>query len=146
MPIPSSQFLLIHDNKNIIFLIVDDLGSGDVDYCPDDVDRKYCPFSLTRNARRTILHTPRLRRMAEEGQILTNFYSPRAICTPSRAGLMMGRDPARYGMYMYVWYSLYDGSRTLILYLLLTHIASFTQILGMTDELLFRILQSSSAR
>ena len=97
-----SHLLSIYDNKNIIFLLVDDLGSGDVDICPDGIDQKYCPFSLTRDARRTILHTPRLRRMAEEGQILTNFYSPRAICTPSRAGLLMGRDPDRYGMYMNV--------------------------------------------
>ena len=66
--------------------------------CPEDVPIEQCPFRVTKKARKAHLHTPRIREMAEEGQILTNFYSPRAICTPSRAGYLSGRDPSRYGI------------------------------------------------
>lgn len=86
------------EQPNIVFLLVDDWGGGDVDICPDDSDFDTCPFRVRDEARRANLHTPRMKKMAEEGQILTNFYSPRAICTPSRAGYMTGRDPSRYGM------------------------------------------------
>ena len=91
----------LQPTKNIIFLLVDDLGSGDVDYCPEDVDFDLCPFRTDMErlpSRKGILKTPRMRQMAKEGQILTNFYSPRPICTPSRAGILTGRDPTRYGM------------------------------------------------
>jgi len=86
------------DQPNIVFLLVDDWGAGDVDMCPKDSDYKTCPFRPQSDSRRAHLHTPRIRQMAEEGQILTNYYSPRAICTPSRAGMLSGRDPSRYGL------------------------------------------------
>lgn len=85
-------------DQNIIFLLVDDWGSGDVDMCPETLPMEQCPFRSTTDGRKSVLHTPRIRQMAAEGQILTNFYSPRAICTPSRAGYLSGRDPSRYGM------------------------------------------------
>ena len=44
------------------------------------------------------IKTPELDRMAAEGQRWTNFYSPDAVCTPSRAGLLTGRFPVRYGL------------------------------------------------
>jgi hypothetical protein len=37
-----------------------------------------CPFRPTDAARKAHLHTPRIKQMAEEGQILSNFYSPRS--------------------------------------------------------------------
>ena len=37
----------LQPTKNIIFVLVDDLGSGDVDYCPEDVDFDLCPFRTT---------------------------------------------------------------------------------------------------
>jgi arylsulfatase A-like enzyme len=83
---------------NVLFLLVDDWGAGDVDMCPPDIPYDLCPFRSTTDGRKSTLHTPRIKRMASEGQILTNFYAPRAICTPSRAGYLSGRDPARYGL------------------------------------------------
>ena len=46
--------------------------------------------------RSSLLATPRLKELAAEGQILTSFYSPRAICTPSRQAILSGRDPIRF--------------------------------------------------
>ena len=83
---------------NILFLLVDDWGAGDIDVCPDHIPLKDCPFRPTSKARRSVLNTPRMKQMAQEGMIMSNFYSPRAICTPSRAGMLTGRDPTRYAL------------------------------------------------
>lgn len=47
--------------------------------------------------RQEIVRTPRIKQLAAEGQTMTNWYCPRAVCTPSRAAMMTGRDPNRYG-------------------------------------------------
>jgi arylsulfatase A len=44
------------------------------------------------------IRTPRLDRMAVEGQRWTSFYSCDSVCTPSRTGLLTGRFPVRSGM------------------------------------------------
>ncbi len=44
------------------------------------------------------LRTPRLDRMAAEGQRWTDFYAAANVCTPSRAALLTGRWPVRTGM------------------------------------------------
>jgi arylsulfatase A len=60
---------------NIILILVDDLGQGDLDS--------------------PALHTPNLARMAAEGVRLTGFYATASVCSPSRAGLLTGRYPVR---------------------------------------------------
>lgn len=44
------------------------------------------------------IRTPRLDRMAAEGQKWTSFYTGASVCTPSRAALLTGRLPIRSGM------------------------------------------------
>ena len=58
---------------NIVFLLADDLGYGD----------------LGCNGHPT-LRTPNLDRMAAEGMKLTQFYSAAPVCTPSRAVILTG--------------------------------------------------------
>jgi uncharacterized sulfatase len=60
---------------NIIIILCDDLGSGDLDS--------------------PAINTPNLKRMAAEGTTLTNFYATASVCSPSRAGLLTGRYPVR---------------------------------------------------
>jgi arylsulfatase A len=60
---------------NIIIVLVDDLGYGDLDSQQ--------------------INTPNLNRMATEGIRLTSFYASAALCSPSRAGLLTGRYPVR---------------------------------------------------
>lgn len=62
-------------NPNIIFILADDLGYGDL--------QSYNPASL--------VPTPNLDRLAEEGTRLTNAYCPVAVCSPTRYSLMTGR-------------------------------------------------------
>jgi len=64
---------------NIVILLADDLGWGDVGYHGGKID------------------TPNIDRLARQGVRLTNFHVC-PLCSPTRAGLMTGRWPIRYGM------------------------------------------------
>src|SRR3546814_7960602 len=44
-------------------------------------------------------HTPNLNKLALNGQRLTRFYTPQAICSASRAALLTGCYPNRVGIY-----------------------------------------------
>ncbi len=66
---------------NIVLIYTDDQGSLDLN-CYGSSD----------------LHTPYLDKLASQGVRFTQMYSPSAICSASRAGLMTGRFPARAGV------------------------------------------------
>ena len=61
---------------NIVFLIADDLGYGDIG-----------PFGQTK------IKTPTLDKLASQGMKLTRHYSGNAVCAPSRCVLMTGLHP-----------------------------------------------------
>ncbi len=65
---------------NIVHIVADDLGFRDVGFngCKD-------------------IKTPNLDRLAAEGATFTQFYV-QPMCTPTRAALMTGRYPFRYGL------------------------------------------------
>ena len=44
------------------------------------------------------VHTPNLDAMAANGLVLTRFYAPSAVCTPTRVSITMGRHCTRYGV------------------------------------------------
>ncbi len=64
---------------NIIFILTDDLGPGDLGV-------------LWQNARTGTqkYNTPHLDQFAAEGKILTRHYSPISVCAPSRASFLLG--------------------------------------------------------
>lgn len=66
---------------NFIVILCDDLGFGDVGPTGGKTIR-----------------TPNIDRMAREGMVLTDYYAPANVCTPSRAGLLTGRYPIRTGL------------------------------------------------
>lgn len=61
---------------NIVFIIADDLGYGDLGCYGQK-----------------IIRTPNLDRMAAEGMRFTQHYSGNAVCAPSRCVLMTGKHP-----------------------------------------------------
>jgi arylsulfatase A len=69
------------DQPNVIIIYTDDQGSFDLN-CYGSKD----------------LHTPHLDSLAAAGVRFTRMYSPSAICSASRAGLLTGRFPARAGV------------------------------------------------
>ena len=64
---------------NIIFIMSDDQGYGDVS-------------SFNPNGK---IQTPSIDRLAQEGMRFTDAHSASAVCTPTRYGLMTGRYPWR---------------------------------------------------
>ncbi len=66
---------------NIVFILADDLGYGDLG----------C-YGSTKN------RTPRFDQMAEEGIRFTDFYAAAPVCSPTRAALMTGSYPQRVGL------------------------------------------------
>lgn len=72
------------DRPNLIFVLCDNLGNGDV--------RCFNPQTTHR--------TPHLDRMAAEGTRFTSYYSASGVCTPSRAALMSGCYPRRINMHI----------------------------------------------
>ena len=66
---------------NIILLMADDLGWGDVGF----------------NGHR-VLKTPSLDAMARDGLRFERFYSAAPVCSPTRGSCMTGRHPFRYGI------------------------------------------------
>jgi len=64
---------------NILFIVADDLGWRDVGFHGSDIK------------------TPNIDRLAGEGTRLEQYYV-QPMCTPTRAALMTGRYPLRYGL------------------------------------------------
>jgi N-acetylgalactosamine-6-sulfatase len=82
---------------NIIFLLADDLGWGDLPCFGHQKVVAHGGWLI-----RGDLKTPNLDRMAREGTRFTQFYVSSAVCSPSRAGLMTGRFPSRLGIHDYL--------------------------------------------
>lgn len=64
---------------NVILLIVDDMGYGD----------------LTCYGGQAV-NTPNIDRLAQAGTRFTRFYSASGVCTPSRAAILTGKYPLRF--------------------------------------------------
>ncbi len=63
---------------NILIIFFDDLGWGDLSSYGNQ-----------------LIDTPHIDRVADEGVLMSNFYSASPVCTPSRAALLTGRFPPR---------------------------------------------------
>ncbi len=66
---------------NIIMILADDLGYGDLS----------C-FGSQR------IETPHIDKMAREGKKFTQFYAGSAVCTPTRVSLLTGQYPLRFNV------------------------------------------------
>jgi arylsulfatase A len=69
------------DKPNIVFILADDLGYGDVS----------CYNAQSK------VPTPRVDRLASEGMRFTDAHSPSTVCTPTRYSLLTGEMPFRAG-------------------------------------------------
>ena len=66
---------------NIILVMADDLGWGDVGFNGNSV-----------------IQTPHLDAMAKNGMRLTRFYTASPLCSPTRGSCLTGRHPWRFGV------------------------------------------------
>ncbi|PQV48973.1 arylsulfatase A [Jejuia pallidilutea] len=76
---------LANTQPNIVVLLCDDLGYGDLS-----------------SFGHPIIETKNLDKLAETGIKLTSFYSTAPVCSPSRAGLLTGRSPNKAGIYDFI--------------------------------------------
>ena len=67
--------LAAREKPNIIFIMADDLGYGDLGCYGQE-----------------LIKTPHIDRLAENGMRFTDFYSGSTVCAPSRCVLMTGLD------------------------------------------------------
>ena len=97
--IATTTALAGHSRPNIVMILADDLGWGDVGY------------------HGSVINTPNIDRLAAEGVEMNRYYTA-PISSPARAGLLTGRYPSRFGFRKSVippWRDcgLYAGERTL---------------------------------
>ena len=69
------------DRPNILFVLADDLGAQDLGYTGS-----------------RLYESPNLDAFASRGADFSAAYSPSPVCSPSRAAIMTGKDPARLGI------------------------------------------------
>ena len=72
------------DKPNVVVILVDDLGFNEVSSYGGGMD----------DGR---VKTPNIDQLAADGVLCTNGYSATAVCSPSRAALLTGRFPTRFG-------------------------------------------------
>jgi arylsulfatase A-like enzyme len=70
-------------HPNIVFILYDDLGYGDLGAGATD---------------NTMIATPHIDALAAGGVAFTNFYYPSPVCTPTRTGYLTGRLAPRAGL------------------------------------------------
>jgi arylsulfatase A len=68
---------------NIVYILADDLGYGDVQCL---------------NPQRGKIATPHLDKLASQGMTFTDAHSGSSVCTPTRYGLLTGRYAWRYSL------------------------------------------------
>ena len=71
-----TQGLSAEDKPNILYILADDLGYGDVQIL---------------NPKRGKIPTPHLDRLATQGMVFTDAHSGSSVCTPTRYGILTGR-------------------------------------------------------
>jgi arylsulfatase A len=76
-----SKTIALNKRYNIILLVADDLGRNDIGCYGTG-----------------FIETPRLDQMAKEGLRFTNAYSAAPLCSPTRASIITGNNPARINL------------------------------------------------
>lgn len=66
------------DSPNVLLILMDDLGYGDISACGN-----------------TLISTPNIDFLAENGVTMDSFFAAAPVCTPSRFAVLTGRYPDR---------------------------------------------------
>ncbi len=80
-PAPQSSPQPQATRPNVILIMADDMGYGDVGFLGGAAK-----------------DTPHLDRLAGDGVVLSHFYAAAPVCSPTRASFLTGRHPSRMGV------------------------------------------------
>ncbi|MDC0291661.1 sulfatase-like hydrolase/transferase [Verrucomicrobiales bacterium] len=80
LSLPFAHSFAAESKPNILMILADDMGYGDLGCMGSE-----------------LLKTPNIDALAESGVLCPQAYVTSPVCSPSRAGLMTGRDPRRFG-------------------------------------------------
>ena len=87
---------------NVVLIVADDLGYSDagftMDYAMAMRTSDYLGQPWDTNALAEV-HTPNIDRLADQGVVFTSGYVNGSVCSPTRAGLMLGRYQQRVNIY-----------------------------------------------
>src|SRR5262249_29195391 len=78
---PKSAIQTLVAKPNIVLILADDLGYGDL-----------ACYGSSKNL------TPQIDQLARNGVRFIDFHSASAVCSPARVGILTGRSPARFGI------------------------------------------------
>ncbi len=78
-----SSFLTAAEKPNIILILVDDMGWGDLSLNSEGVNAAHKPAT-------PVIRTPKLAEMAQQGIQLRRHYTAAPVCAPARASLFSG--------------------------------------------------------
>ncbi len=79
---PDSSSVASSSKPNIVFILADDLGWSDTTL-----------YGTTQ-----YYETPHIQALADRGVLLSQAYTASPVCSPTRASIMSGNWPARYGL------------------------------------------------
>ncbi|QQL44829.1 sulfatase-like hydrolase/transferase [Sulfuriroseicoccus oceanibius] len=79
------------EKPNIILVLVDDLGYGDL-YSLHQHKRDTNGNRVIDEGEQPFINTPHLDQMAEQGALMTRHYTSAPVCAPARGSLIQGRD------------------------------------------------------
>ena len=81
---PAFLFAASADRPNIVVILTDDQGYADISFNPHHPEE---------------VSTPNMDKLAREGVFFSQAYTSGHVCSPTRAGLMLGRYQQRVGVY-----------------------------------------------
>ncbi|MFI0429275.1 sulfatase-like hydrolase/transferase [Mariniflexile sp. HMF6888] len=79
-------------SPNIIYILADDLGYGDVNFGIQGLSEFSNPY----------IKTPNLAQLAHQSVVFTQQYASSPVCSPSRAGLLTGKIPNRVNIDLFI--------------------------------------------
>ncbi|EPG0367544.1 sulfatase family protein [Photobacterium damselae] len=96
------------EQPNVLLVIMDDLGTGQLDFALDSLDKtelakRPVPVRYQGDLDKMIdaAHRamPNVAKLAQSGVKMTNAFVAHPVCGPSRAGIFTGRYPTSFGTY-----------------------------------------------
>lgn len=97
-----------NQQPNVLLVIMDDLGTGQLDFVIDSLDKdqlakRSVPVryqgSLDKMIDAAKRAMPNVSKLAQGGIKMTNAFVAHPVCGPSRAGIFTGRYPTSFGIY-----------------------------------------------